>query len=93
MPKRVDDNDDDDVARGAWVEAAEEPSSAQSQGRQAFALHLPSTCSSIPDFCSDQNDAYVSLYFKQRHERRGFSELGAEGDVSEDAMNAGNKVV
>lgn len=56
------------VAGGTWVETAEEPSSAQSQGRRASALHLPSPCSSIPDFCADQNYAYVSLYFKQRHE-------------------------
>lgn len=83
------------VARGTWVETTEEASSAQSlqhQGRHS-PLHLPSSCSSNPDFCSDQNYTYVSLYFKQRHERKTFPELGAEGDVSEDAMNAGNKVV
>lgn len=60
---------------------------------EASALHLPIPCSSTPAFCSDQNYAYVSLYFKQRHERKTFPELGAEGDVSEDALNAGNKVV
>lgn len=59
----------------------------------AFPLCLPSSCSSIPEFCSDQNCTYVSLYFKQRHERKAFPELGAERDVSESAMNAGNKVV